>query len=60
MSTKIREKRKNKVESASKTTWEIVRDNTFTYFNLVFLIIAIVLVLVGSYRDLTFFADYYS
>lgn len=42
------------VSSPSKSTWEIIRDNVFTYFNLVFFVIAVILVLVGSYRDLTF------
>ena len=42
------------IEAPSKTIKEIVRDNTLTYFNLVFLIIAILLILVGSFRDLTF------
>ena len=51
---KRQDRQHNKSGSASKTAWEIIKDNTFTYFNLVFLIIAIILVLVGSYRDLTF------
>lgn len=42
------------VDAPSKTIKEIIRDNTLTYFNLVFLIIAILLILVGSFRDLTF------
>ena len=42
------------VDSPSKTVKEIVADNLFTYFNLVFLVIAVLLALVGSYRDLTF------
>ena len=37
-----------------KSNWQIIRDNTFTYFNGVFLLIAIILVMVESYRDLTF------
>ncbi len=40
--------------SAGKTVWEIVKSNLFTYFNLIFLIIAVVLCCVGSYRNLTF------
>lgn len=43
-----------KVDSSTKTTAEIVKSNVFTYFNLIFLIIAILLILVGSFRDLTF------
>lgn len=42
------------VEAPSKTIKEIVKSNLFTYFNLVFLIIAILLIIVGSFRDLTF------
>lgn len=36
------------------TTKEIVHNNIFTYFNLIFLILAILLCLVGSFRNLTF------
>ena len=42
------------VEPPSKTTAEIVKSNVCTYFNLIFLIIAIFLILAGSFRDLTF------
>lgn len=42
------------IEAPSKTIKEIIKDNVYTYFNLVFLIIAILLILVGSFRDLTF------
>jgi len=42
------------VIAPSKTVREIVRDNTITYFNIVFLLIALILVAVGSFRDLTF------
>ena len=42
------------VRPPSKTVKEIVYSNTFTYFNFVFLIIAIILIAVRSYRDLTF------
>lgn len=37
-----------------KTTMEIVLSNVCTYFNLIFLIIFIVLIMVGSFRNLTF------
>ena len=40
--------------TSSKTTAEIVKSNVCTYFNLIFLIIAIFLILAGSFRDLTF------
>lgn len=42
------------VESATKTTGDIVKENVFTYFNAIFLILAILLIAVGSFRDLTF------
>lgn len=42
------------VKPPSKTVKEIVVSNIFTYFNFVFLIIAILLVAVRSYRDITF------
>ena len=42
------------VESPSKSTKEIITSNLFTYFNLIFLVIAVLLILVGSFRDLTF------
>ena len=38
----------------AKTVWQIVRSNALTLFNLIFLILAVVLCLVGSYRSLTF------
>ena len=37
-----------------KTAMEIVLSNVCTYFNLIFLIISIVLIMVGSFRNLTF------
>lgn len=40
--------------STDKTTKEIIISNTFTYFNLIFLIITVLLCLVGSFRNLTF------
>ena len=42
------------IENPSKTVKEIIKGNVLTYFNLVFLIIASLLILVGSFRDLTF------
>ena len=42
------------VDPPSKTTKEIIRENVFTYFNLIFLVLAVLLCLVGSFRDLTF------
>lgn len=42
------------VDPPSKTTKEIIKENVFTYFNLIFLVLAVLLCLVGSFRDLTF------
>lgn len=40
--------------STDKTTKEVVISNVFTYFNLIFLVITILLIMVGSFRNLTF------
>ena len=40
--------------STDKTTKEIVISNVFTYFNLIFLVITILLIMVGSFRNLAF------
>ena len=40
--------------STDKTTKEIIVSNVCTYFNLIFLVITILLVAVGSFRNLTF------
>ncbi len=40
--------------STDKTIKEIVVSNVFTYFNLIFLVITILLIMVGSFRNLTF------
>ena len=42
------------VEPPSRTTKEIIHENVFTYFNLIFAVLAVLLCLVGSFRDLTF------
>lgn len=42
------------VDPPSKTIKEIIQENVFTYFNLIFLVLAVLLCLVGSFRDLTF------
>lgn len=42
------------VSPATKTTSDIIKENVFTYFNAIFLILAILLITVGSFRDLTF------
>ncbi len=40
--------------TTDKSTWDIIRSNLMTYFNLVFLIISVLLCFVGSFRNLTF------
>ncbi len=40
--------------TTDKTTSQIIKSNVFTYFNLIFLILAVLLCLVGSFRNLTF------
>lgn len=42
------------VSPPSQTTREIVRENVFTYFNLIFTVLAALLCLAGSFRNLTF------
>ena len=42
------------VENQSKTIKQIIASNTFTYFNLIFVIFSVLLILVKSYRDLSF------
>lgn len=39
----------------SKTEGQIVRDNVFTFFNLLFFLLALCLLAVGSYTDMLFF-----
>lgn len=42
------------VDSSTKTVAQIIRSNVVTYYNLIFLIITILLIVVRSFRDLTF------
>ena len=42
------------VVPSSRSTRQIVAENVFTYFNLIFAVLAVLLILVGSFRDLTF------
>jgi cation-transporting ATPase E len=42
------------VESATKSVEDIVKENVFTYFNLIFAILAVLLAMVGAWRDMTF------
>ena len=42
------------VASNAKTTKQIVRENTLTFFNLVFVVLAVLLVIAGNFRDMLF------
>lgn len=42
------------IEPPSKSTKEIIKENTVTYFNFIFILLAILLIMVGAYNDLTF------
>ena len=42
--------------SNAKSTRQIIRENTLTFFNLVFVVLAALLVLVGDFKDMTFLA----
>ena len=46
--------------SPEKTVGQIFRDNIFTYFNLVFFVLALLIILVQSYRNLTFMGVIFS
>lgn len=37
-----------------KSTRQIIRENTFTFFNMVFVVLAVLLVIVGRFNDMTF------
>jgi len=41
-------------ETATKTVGQIIVSNLFTYFNLIFCVLAVFIILVGSYNDLMF------
>lgn len=38
----------------SKTTWQIIRDNVFTFFNMLYLVITVMLCIAESYANLTY------
>lgn len=42
------------VDPPSKSVKEIVHDNVFTYFNAIFAVLGILLIVVGSFKNLTF------
>ena len=42
------------VDSNAKTTGQIIRENTLTFFNLVFVVLAVLLILSGDFKDMAF------
>lgn len=42
------------VDSSTKSTADIIKSNIFTYFNMIFLILGILLTVVGAWRDMLF------
>ena len=42
------------VDNTAKTTKDILKENIFTYFNLIFAIMAVLVIVAGDYRSLTF------
>lgn len=42
------------VDSSTRTVKEIIKENVFTYFNLIFTVLAVLLIAVGSFKDLSF------
>ena len=42
------------IDTSFKTNKQIYFQNIFTYFNLIFIVLAVLLCLVGSYKNLTF------
>lgn len=42
------------IDDEFKTNRQIIVENTFTYFNLIFLVLTILLLIAGDIRDLTF------
>ena len=52
---KTKQGKTNKIKiKANESILKIIRKNIFTYFNLIFLILAILLITSQSYRNLTF------
>ena len=40
--------------SGGRSVAEIIKDNLFTFFNLIFAVLAVLLIIAGSYKSLTF------
>lgn len=43
-----------RVDSSTKSVSDIVKSNVFTYFNMIFLVLGILLAIVGAWRDMLF------
>ena len=43
-----------KVSADTRTVGTIIKENTLTYFNMIFLVFAVLLIITGSFQDLTF------
>lgn len=41
-------------DKSGKSALAIIRDNVFTYFNLIFLVLSVLLIMAGAFRSLTF------
>ena len=42
------------IDSTAKTTQDIIKENVLTYFNLIFLILSVLLIIAGAFTSLTF------
>jgi cation-transporting ATPase E len=42
------------VDPSTNSVEQIIKENVFTYFNLIFTVLAVLLILVGSFKDLSF------
>ena len=55
VSKRVREGKTNQLpENTGKSVGAIIKDNTLTYFNFIFLILSVFVIIAGSYNSLTF------
>lgn len=45
------------VDSSTRTVKEIVKENVLTYYNLIFTVLAVLLIIVGQFKDLSFMSS---
>lgn len=50
----LRHEVNERVDSSTKSVSDIVKSNVFTYFNMIFLVLGILLAVVGAWRDMLF------